>query len=80
MQVGACIVNPDSKKIVGIGHNALPESRGWDQNDFPHWDNRDIEAVGFQNTKYAHGKYNMSSNSLMSIIESIELAVVIGYL
>ena len=56
MQVGGCIVNPDNKKIVGIGHNALPESRDWDQNDFPHWEKRDIKAHGFENTKYAHGR------------------------
>ena len=49
-------MNPDSKKIVGIGHNALPESSGWDQNDFPHWEKRDIEEYGFESTKYAHGK------------------------
>ena len=66
MQVGACIVNPESKKIVGIGHNGLPESRGWDQEDFPHWDTVPPEDIDdseyrFENTKYAHGKSIMYS-------------------
>lgn len=60
MQVGACVVNPDYK-IVGIGHNALPESRGCAQRDFPHWEKRDIEKDGFENTKYAHGKGKITS-------------------
>ena len=57
MQVGACIVNPESKKVVATGHNALPESRGWDQKDFPHWEKRDLEKYNFEDTKYAHGEY-----------------------
>ena len=57
-QVGACVVNPDHK-IVGIGHNAPPESRGCAEQDFPHWEKRDIDKDGFENTKYAYGKsYN----------------------
>ena len=67
VQVGGCIVNPYNKKIVGIGHNALPESRGWDQNDFPHWEKRDIEKYGFENTKYAHGKCIKSRMSCLYI-------------
>ena len=55
-KVGACIVNGHNK-IIGVGHNALPESRGWDQEDFPHWLNKDIVQCGFENTKYAHGNH-----------------------
>ena len=48
-------MNPDNK-IVAVGHNSLPESRGCTQKDFPYWNKRDIDKDGFENTKYAYGK------------------------
>ena len=51
-------MNP-SNKIVAIGHNALPESQGCTNNLFPHWEKRDIEKEGIENTKYAYGKTDL---------------------
>ena len=41
-------------KIVGIGHNKLPD--GVPEETFPYWKNRDIEEHGFMKTKYPYGE------------------------
>ena len=53
IKVGACIVDADHK-IVGIGHNKLPD--GVDEEKFKFWENRDIEKDGFMKTKYPYGE------------------------
>ena len=53
IKVGACIVDA-GKKIVGIGHNKLPD--GVDEEKFEFWENRDIEKDGFMKTKYPYGE------------------------
>ena len=47
-------------KIVGIGHNKLPD--GVDEEKFSFWNNRDIKNHGFMNTKYPYGEYQLSPN------------------
>lgn len=84
MKVGACIVNKNNK-IVSIGHNALPESRDCNQENFPHWEKVDIKKYGFQNTKYAHGKkiitinyfVIMSNHWLYNKINSMNFIIII---
>jgi hypothetical protein len=41
-------------KIVGIGHNKLPD--GVNEESFPYWENRNIKEHGFINTKYPYGE------------------------
>ena len=42
-------------KIVGIGHNKLPD--GVDEEKYKFiWENRDIEKDGFMKTKYPYGE------------------------
>ncbi|XP_053478132.1 deoxycytidylate deaminase [Ictalurus furcatus] len=56
-QVGACIVNEEGK-IVGIGHNKMPNGR---ENDFP-WERDDEDKL---NTKYpyvCHAELNAIMN------------------
>jgi hypothetical protein len=46
-------------KIVGIGHNKLPD--GVDDEKFPYWNNRDIkEKHEFMETKYPYGECQLS--------------------
>ena len=45
-------------KIVGIGHNKLPD--GVNEKDFEFWKNRDIKQHGFMETKYPYGEYQFS--------------------
>ena len=58
MQVGACIVNKENK-IVGIGHNDLPESRESSNESFPYWKSTDVGEHSFERTKYAYGMYSI---------------------
>ena len=61
-QVGACIVNADSR-IVGIGYNGLP--RGCDDSKFP-WEN----SGDLADTKYpyvVHAEANAILNSTQSL-------------
>ena len=53
IKVGACIVDAGNK-IVGIGHNKLPD--GVDEEKFEFWENGDIEKDGFMKTKYPYGE------------------------
>jgi deoxycytidylate deaminase len=57
-KVGACIVDA-GHKIVGIGHNKLPD--GVDEKAFKFWKN-DIKEHGFMNTKYPYGECQLSQN------------------
>jgi dCMP deaminase len=47
-------------KIVGIGHNKLPD--GVDEGTFEFWGNRDIKKHGFMNTKYPYGECQLPQN------------------
>jgi hypothetical protein len=47
-------------KIVGIGHNKLPD--GVDEETFKFWNNRDIKKHGFMNTKYPYGECQLPQN------------------
>ena len=57
-------MNPDNK-IVAIGHNDLPQGS---REDFPYWENRDIDKDGFEKTKYAYGKTEPTIYTIVALV------------
>ena len=65
-------------KIVGIGHNKLPD--GVNEEKFPFWENRDIKQHGFMETKYPYGEHQLSPYPCMCVDVIIEQEILIDKL
>lgn len=67
-QVGACIVDPESKKILSLGYNGMP--RGCEDDDFP-WDKNNKD---YEDNKYpyvVHAELNAILNATCSLKGSV---------
>lgn len=71
-QVGACIVDPTSKKILSIGYNGFP--RGCDDNIFP-WGKTDADQLNNKYLYVVHSEANAILNTNNTTIHGCTMYV-----
>lgn len=71
-QVGACIVNPENNKIVGVGYNGFPI--GCDDNEFP-WARHTADPLDSKYLYVCHAEMNAVLNKNCSDVKGCAIYV-----